>query len=371
MKKNFRVWICFALMYAVLLGSGPCEFGSDGGGGGGTTANGILYLLDNQNTQIDIFSNANNLSGTLSITQSITGDPDNLNTNPAFTYIKNPSAIAIDYTRDILYVADTNQQAILAFPNAHSASGQVSATRVYPYTLINGNTLGTVVDLFYDATNDILYAADALQQTVFRWTGISTFPLPNDTSPTGQIYLGFTMSSITVDLSTVGNLLYVGNPLAQAIQMYNGLLTLSTNDTNPPTASNIFTENPTTVAPAGFVTLSGLALNPTVVSGGILYVSERGYPSIEIFNNASSLQNNQSPTAEISGSDTNLVKNQLSKLLVNPNTNALWVVAGNSEVNVWNNAQQIDPANANQAPSIELSITDAGQLIDLALDPTR
>jgi len=366
--------MAYFLVLAGFIGSGSvaCEFasGSSGGGGGGS-GSGILYLLDNQNTQVDIFSNASGLSGTLTISQSITGDPDNLNTNPSFTYMQNPTALAIDYVRDILYVADTNQQAILAFTNAHSANGQVSATRVYPYALINGNISGNVVDLFYDANNDILYAADALQQTVFRWTGISTIPLPNDQNPTGQIYLGFVMSSITVDLSTVGNLLYVGNPLAKAVQMYNGLLTLSTNDTNPPTASKIFTENPTDTATNGFVTLSGLAVNPTVVSGGILYVSEEGYPSIEIFNDASSLQNAQDPTAEIAGVATGLVKNQSSKLLVNPNTNALWVIAGNALVNIWNNAQQIDPANTNQAPSVSLAITDAGQLVDLALDTTR
>lgn len=74
--------------------------------------------------------------------------------------------------------------------------------------------------------------------------------------------------------------------------------------------------------------LNGLAVNPTVVSGGIIYVSEMGYPSIEIFTDASSLQNGQNSDEELFGSNTGLVKNKLNKMLIQSNSNNLWVVAG-------------------------------------------
>lgn len=296
-KKILRIVTFYLLLSGIVYGGIiACEFASGGSGGGGSgSGSGVLYLLDNQNTQVDIFDNATSLSGSVTPTTTLTGDPTGSNTNPSFTYMENPTAIAIDVLRNILYVADSNQQAILAFTNANSLSGQVSCSRVYPYSTSSGIN-GNVVDLFYDSNNDILYAADAAQKTVFRWAGISTGPLPNNTSPTGQIYMGFAMSSMTVDVPD--NLLYLGNPAATvgpAVQMYNGLLRLTNNTTNPSPPANTFTETPTTIATSGFVNLNGLAINPLVVTGGILYVSEQGYPSVELFNDASSLQNAQLP----------------------------------------------------------------------------
>ena len=364
--SRFVTYFLFLLGF-VYSGSVACEFATGGSGGGSGSGSGILYLLDNQNTQVDIFSNATNLTGTQTITQSLTGDPTNSNTNPSFTFMQNPTAIAIDVFRNILYVADSNQKAILAFTNANSLSGQVSAARVYPYSGTNGK----VVDLFYDANNDILFAADQNQKTVFRWAGISTGPLSNHSGPTGQIYMGFAMSSMAIDLPN--NLLYLGNPLASppAVQMYNGLLLLSNVTTHPTTPANIFTETVSTTATLGFVNLNGLVVNPLVVQGGIIYVSETGYPSIEIFTNASSLQNAQVATEKISGSNTGLVKNQLSKMILQSSSNNIWVIAGNNLINVWQNAQQIDPQNANQASNVSLTISGAGQIVSLALDMTR
>ncbi len=369
-KKFSRVVIYFLFLLAFAYsGSLACSFASGGGGGGGSSsAAGILYLLDNQNTQVAIFPNATNLTGSQTVSQVLTGDPDNENTNPNNYFMQNPTALAIDTARNILYVADSNQQAILAFNSASTLSGQVSAIRIYPYSGTNGH----VVDLFYDASHDILFAADQNQQTVFRWAGISTTPLPNEQGPTGQIYMGFAMSSMAIDLPN--NLLYLGNPTASpspAVEMYNGLLAL-TNDTNTPyVASNIFTETPSEIATQGFVNLDGMVVNPTIVTGGILYVSETGYPSIEIFNNASSLQNEQVATQEISGSSTGLVKNQLSKMILQSNTNNIWVIAGNNLINVWQNAQQLDPQSQNIAPNVSLTISGAGQIVSLALDMTR
>lgn len=252
-KKIFRIVTFYLLLSAIVYGGIiACEFATGGSGGGGS-GNGVLYLLDNQNTQVDIFTNATTLSGTVTPTTTLTGDPTNSNTNPSFTYMVNPTAIAIDPVRNILYVADSTQQAILAYTNANTLSGQVSAARVYPYSTSSG-LKGNVVDLFYDSNHDILYAADAGQQTVFRWLNISTGPLANNSGPTGQIYIGFAMSSMTVDLSTPGNLLYLGNPSASvgpAVQMYNGLLTLTNNTTTPFAPSNTFTENPSTNATLG------------------------------------------------------------------------------------------------------------------------
>ncbi len=374
MKKNLRTWFGYAFMTVALLGSGiyACEFASGGGGGGGGgNGSGVLYLLDNQNAQVDIFSSATNLSGSQTITQSLLGDPNNLNTNPNNYFMQNPTALAIDTARNILYVADSNQQAILAFNTASTLSGQVSALRIYPYSDASGIN-GRVVDLFYDSEHDILYAADQAQETVFRWAGISTLPLPNEQGPTGQIYMGFPMSSMAIDLAH--NLIYLGNPSASpspAVQMYNGLLALTNDTTQPYVASNTFTEIPSAIATLGFVNLNGMVVNPLIVTGGILYVSETGYPSIEIFNNASSLQNEVEATQEISGVDTGLVKNQLSKMILQSNTNNIWAIAGNTQVNIWQNAQQLDPLNANQAPSVSLTITGAGQIVSLALDMTR
>lgn len=364
-KKLFRIVAHFLFLCGfVYSASLACSFATDSGGGGSSSGSGILYLLDNATTEVYIFGNAVNLNGTLTISQQITGDPNETNTNPSNIFMENPTALAVDGQRDILYVADGNQNGILAFTGAHALNGQASATRFYPYAGTNDN----VVDMFYDGTNDVLYVADANQLTIFKWERISVNPLATNTPPTSQIYLGFAMSSMTVDVTH--NLLYVGNPTASpspAVQMYNGLLTLSTSGSNPPTATNIFTDSTQT-----FVNLDGMAVNPTVVSGGILYVSETGYPSVEIFNNASNLENAVAATAELMGSNTGLVKNQLSKIIIQPaNSNTLWAIAGNTLINVWTDAQQINPVNGNQAPSSSLSISGASQIVSLGLDMTR
>lgn len=368
-QKSNRVFLyLFFLLAFASAGSLACTFASDGGGGGTSNPAGILYLLDNQNTQVAIFPNATNLTGSQTVSQVLTGDPDNENTNPTLIFMQNPSAMAIDTARNILYVADSNQQAILAFTNASSLSGQTSAARKYPYSGSNGE----VVDLFYDGSNDILYAADQNQQTVFKWAGISTVPLATNTGPTNQIYMGFPMTSMAVDVTH--NLLYLGNPTASpspAVQMYDGLLNLSNVTTNPTIASNIFTLTPSDVATQGFVNLDGMVVNPTVVQGGILYVSEAGYPSIEVFTDASSLENAQVADEEISGSSTTLVKNQLSKMILQSSSNNIWVIAGNNTISVWQNAQQLDPQVTDQAPNVTLTISGAGQIVSLALDMSR
>jgi len=318
-----------------------CTFATDGGGTG-SSGNGVLYLLDNFSDAVYVFDNAVNLTGTISPSRTLSGSQ---------TLIQNPTVIAVDGQRDILYVADSTEQAILVFTSAHTANGNVAPLRKYPGVRRGG-------DMFYDSLNDSLYVTDILQNIIVAWDHVSL--LSTGTAPSRTIVLNYQASGLVVD--TQRNLLYVGNPSGRVVQMYNGALALSAL-VNPPTAANIFSD-----ATQAFVNMNGFALN---TENNILYVAESANPSIEIFNGVSVLASGAiAASSELEGSNTGLTVN-MHKILIQDNSNTLWSIANNTLINLWTNAQQINTINGNTAPNQSLTISGATQIVGLDLDMTR
>ncbi len=336
MRVRQIVWAIILVGLAVFPGL-HC-FISSGGGGDSSSPTGILYVLDRANDAVYIYDNANTITGTVSPNRTLTGSN---------TDIQNSTAIAVDYTRDILYVADNTAaaQAVLVFIPASTTTGNASPSRQYPgFTQANA--------LYYDPTNDILYLSDIVTQAVYAWDDIST--LPTGTAPTRTILLGYIPSTLTVD--STHNVLYVAQPLGQQVNLYGSASEIS-NLTNVILPTQSFT-NVTTP----FATMPGIAVNGL---NNILYVSDSNSESIEIFDDANSLSGAEAPQRELTGSNTGFTVNQGQVILQN---NTLYIIQSLTGIGIWGNANQV---TGNTAPDRSLTIAPASQIVGIGYDPNR
>jgi len=313
---------------------------------------GILYAIDEFNVAIYAFSSALTLNGSVAPTRTISGNVNAL--------ITRPTALAVDSIRDILYVADSSLQEILAFNPASTVNGDVAPLRRYPGPVLGGN-------MVYDEVNDRLFVTDETNQLILAWDQIST--LPTGTVAGRSINLGFVPSGIFVDRQR--DLLYVGDPAFQGVKVYDKPSTLSTNVVAPVKAS--FTDS---TRPFQFV--NGLTMN---VPNDLLFVTESSNifvddnnpdndfsPSVEMFDDISVLnQINVSLPADrsISGVNTGLSIDTRQPIFnVADSVATLWVIVNNTTINVWTNANQIgDPGAENLAPTRSIQVSTANARI--------
>ncbi|GEM_PF-2275588 len=309
-------------------------FSCAGDGSSGSSAPGILYVLDDVNDAVYAFNDIANLNGTLSPARTISGSN---------TLISNPTALAIDDARDILYVADTTQGNILRFSPASTLSGDPAPLKKFPGVTTAGA-------MFYEDANDRLYVSDITNNQIVVWDNMST--LPNGTSPTRTIPLGFTPGGFAVD--TVRDLLYVGNPASsvEAVNVYNGASSISSVTTVNPSRS-------ITDSTQSFKLLNSLSMNsPT----NILYVAESFYPSVEIFANVSTLSNAQAASRELQGSSTTINSNlkQISYL-----RNFLYLITNNTTFATWDNPNQV---SGNTAPTRNATLSSTSRIVSFDID---
>ncbi len=336
MRVRQLIWAVILVTLAVFPGL-HC-FISSGGGSGTSTPTGILYVLDRANDSVYIFDSLNTITGSVSPNRTISGSD---------TDIQNSVALANDYVRDILYVADNTagSQAVLVFLPASTVNGDASPNRQY-----TGFT--QAISLCYDATNDILYLADVVAQAVYAWDDIST--LRTNTGPTRTILLGYIPSSLAID--TTHNILYVGQPLAQQVNLYTSADQIS-NLSNIILPTRSFTN-----ATSPFAHINGMAVNGL---NNILYVSESDTQSIDIFDNATTLSGVEESNRELSGSSTGLTINQGDVVL---QSNTLYIIQGLTTIGIWGNANAV---TGNVAPDRALTITPASQIVGIGVDLTR
>jgi hypothetical protein len=146
---------------AAALGLAACGGGGGGGGGGGSSGPGPskLFVADSTNQVIGSVANANPSPGAIVVDRLIS-TPDN--------HIQNVLFIALDASRDQLYV--TNNVSIFVYNNAGTATGNVPPSRTVGSPGGGGHFIGA---LYYDKTNDRLYAADT-QSGVLVYDNAST-----------------------------------------------------------------------------------------------------------------------------------------------------------------------------------------------------
>jgi autotransporter-associated beta strand protein len=197
-----------------------------------------------------------------------------------------PADVAVDTSRDLLYVADNAEVAV--FTNASTASGSTTAARVIQLGF-------TPSAMLLDPGNDRLFLANAGSNEIDIFDNASTL--------TGSVSPPRTLTSTQLSQPTglakdgAGRLI-VSNASTPSITIYLNAATITGN-----------------VSPVGEINgsntkLTGpgqLALDPTTNSGE-LYVADPTGGNVSVFSNLSTVNGtiNLTPSRNLSGPNTNL-----------------------------------------------------------------
>jgi sugar lactone lactonase YvrE len=290
---------------------------------------GKLYVSNSNANSILRFDGALTATGNVSPAATITGAATALNT-PAF--------ITLDVANDRLYVADNGSFSILIFDNISTKTGNVAPERI----ITGGNTnLVLPVDVAIDTSKDLLYVADDIDVLVFA----SASTANGNVSSLHDLIVNFTASAIFIDAAN--DTLYVADSANNAIHVYNsastldgpvtatrtilgaathlanpggvqldgsGRLVVSNNSASGPSItvySNASTANGN-VAPSGEIkgSLTGFILPDQIAvdktGTGTVYNADSGAGRVAAYANLSTATGNISPTRTLTGTNTTL-----------------------------------------------------------------
>jgi hypothetical protein len=308
---------------------------------------GILYVLDHFNKAVYVFPDIHNLNGPLDPVRTISGN---------LTLIQDPASLAVDSRRDILYVADATSNLVLAFIPGSERDGNVAPRRTYPGI----NDPGQMV---YEFRNDGLYVIDLSNNTVVIWDRIST--LADGTGPTRVVTLDYEPSTLLVDEQRAE--LYLGDPDLNVLNIYVNVFRLDTADP-PPINRTIAEATPSpspspSATPDSFENLDSLAMN---VKNDILFVAESENFSIQIFDNASTIDSTTDgpvePTRVLAGPSTGLGLDMGQILFLD---NVLYAILSRTNVGVWDSANTV---NGDVAPNRNIQVNGATEIVGIAVD---
>ena len=242
-----------------------------------------LYVANTGDLSVVIFDGVSTKTGNIAPTRTIAG---------AATGLLQPTDVALDKSRDMLYVADDLDIFVFNSASAASTNGNVPFARDI--------SVGFAVSaIFLDAANNRLFAADQAADAIAVFDNASGL---NGTVTANRVIQGAAThlavpSGVTVDgagrliVSNVGN----GTTIPPTITIYANAATA---DGNQAPLAEI------TGSSTGMVTPDQLAVDKT--GNGTLYNADPGAARIAVFANLSSATGNISPTRSISGVNTGL-----------------------------------------------------------------
>ena len=299
-----------------------------------------LYISDANNNAILRFDNASTATGSTP-SAVISGPPTTLNS---------PQQIFLDEANDRLYVANQGNGSVLVWDAVSTKSGQAAPTRSITGLTTN---LVTPVAVAVDDGKDLLYVADG--RNVFVFTNASTA----NGSPVfaRDIQVNFIVAGMFLDATN--DRLFLADSGANAINIYNSASTLTA-----------------LVAPSRALTGPSTALNaPTGIAIDALrnlIVSNSGNNTVTIYANSAGVNNNQAPQVTLNGARTTL--NLPQQIAVNKSTTVELFVAnfGGANVPIFSN---VLAASADVPPSRTIAPTVSGfstvGIRGIALDTTR
>jgi hypothetical protein len=305
---------------------------------------GKLYVSNSNDNSILRFDNALTATGNVAPAATISGGA---------TTLSSPAFITLDAVNDRLFVANNGGAGVLIFDNISTKSGNIAPERSITGPLI------TPTDVAVDTTKDLLYVADDTDIYVFASASTATDPV----SAVHDITVNFTVSAIFID--SANDRLYVADQAGNAIEVYNSA---STQD-GPPIVARTLQGANTLLSNPGGIQIDGL---------GRLIVSNVGNgstvaPSINIYANASTVTGNTAPSAQIKGAATGL--NVPDQLIVDKTSTGTIYNAdsGAARVAVFTG---LSTANGNVTPARVISgastgLTLAGRPEGVAVDISR
>lgn len=321
---------------AVIAGGIAILTGCNGSGNGSTPVGAApvtatdsrLYVAGNLGNQILSFNNADTVSGTIIPERALTG---------AATTLTGPRGLAIDMPNNVLYVANAGGNAVLAFTNARSATGNTAPARTIAGA---ATTFNLPSGLYYDTAHDRLYVANTGGNSVLVFDGIGS--ANGNMAPTRTLAGGNTTFSSPggIALDATRNKLYVSNAGANAILVFDN-------------ADSVLGDTAPSRTIVGVITLlstpGGIYID---VLADRLYIANTGNNSIVIIHAANAVSGNLTPNRLLSGGATML--NQPRDLFLDSGTDRLYVAnTGGNSVLIYNSAGLVD---GNAAPSRTLNL---------------
>jgi hypothetical protein len=285
--------------------------------------------LDSFAKAIFVVENITTVDGTVDPARTISGGN---------TLLENPTAIAVDGRRDVLYVADANQQAVLVFAPASQKNGNVSPTRQLPAS-------GNIQSMSLDIDNNTLYVFNATLQAVQVWTQAS---IRDGAVPNNTFTIGFLASAIFIDSQR--DILYVGDPIAFVINAYEQASTTI----GSPTPTRVLDD-----AGAALDRIDGLTMN---ILNDFLFTSNSLGPLINVFDNASNLDGEVDPVRVIEGDQTQFSDNLDDLKFLE---NVLYVNNAPTQIAIFDNANSAD---GNIAPNRLLTINGSTRIVGFDID---
>lgn len=299
-------------------------------------ATGKLYVSNSGNASILRFDNAFVANGNASPAATISG---------ANTTLNSPSFMTLDAAADRLYVANTGDLSVVIFDGVSTKTGIVN---IAPTRTIAGVATGLLqpTDVALDKSRDMLYVADDTE--IFVFNSASAASTNGNVAFARDISPGFAVSAIFID--STNNRLFVADQAADAVAIFDNASTL-----NGPvkatravqgTATHLAVPSGVTVDGAGRLIVSnvgnGTTIPPTItiyanaatadgnlapaaeITGsntgmstpdqlvvdkngtGTLYNADPGAARIAIFGGLNTANGNNAPSRSINGASTGM-----------------------------------------------------------------
>ena len=341
----------FAAIFALFLMVGCVISPRRTFGGGGTptptpnptatptpnpAATGKLYVSNSGNASILRFDNAFTANGDHAPAATISGSNTTLN---------GPSFMTLDAAADRLYVANRGDLSVVVFDGVSTKTGTVN---IAPTRFIAGPKSGLLqpTDVALDKGRDMLYVADDIDIFVFNSASAST--TSGDVAFSRDISPGFSVSAIFIDAAN--NRLFATDQAADAIAIFDNASglngTVTANRVIQGTATHLAVPSGVTVDGAGRLIVSnvgnGTTIPPTITiyanaatangnlapvaeitgnntgmatpdqivvdktGNGTLYNADPGAARIAVFGSLGTANGNISPTRSINGPSTGL-----------------------------------------------------------------
>jgi len=324
MCKKLTIFKTLIAAGSILLFAAVGLIACKGGGGGGSSAvptvtnSSLLFVSGINSVPSSVllsYNNANSVTGSVTANRIVAG---------GLTALNDPRGIAVDMTRNFIYVANYGTNTILVFNNARTATGGSAPSQ----SISKASTLNGPSGLFIDVVNDRLYVANTVGGSVLIYDNAST--LNGGAVPPNRVLSGVltALSAPTgLHVDTSRDLLYVANGTNEVL-VFNNAHTVTGN-----------------VAPGR--TISGLSSPGGIyvdVVADRLYVANTGANSVLVFNTASTASGSPAPDRTLSSGGSLL--NQPRDLFIDTGTDRLYVAnAGSKSVLVFNSASTVnDPA---------------------------
>jgi hypothetical protein len=273
--------------------------------------NNRLFVGDPCAAAVDVFDAVSTLNGAVAPSRRITGTLTTF--APRAPFNGNPSmmAVAVDTSRDILYVSTSNQSggvaAIAVFAGASTAAGNIAPTRVITTPTNPGRMLNFNHGVVSDTANDRLYVASLRDSSVLVFDGAST--VSGSTPPVRWVSGTSTglggNDPIFMQLDASGDLIVdcrsaALTPTTGFIEVFAASHFLSA------VAGNINVAPVRTAITGSMTTLAGPHMIAYEADSDELYVANAFGGDVLVFPSFASAAGNVAPTRVLGGSSTGL-----------------------------------------------------------------